>query len=178
MIGWREFKFVQMKSHNCFKGKMITKSRNTSTKFENLLQNCWANFNQTWSKASHALVQGNQVYPNKYHSILKEKIFFLSFSISLYQRYGIIYVNMRFIYVKMQHIYDDIQHNSGMSICEIIMLTCNSNHVACHHNNVACWHKWVVCEHYYVACWHTLSCRSMLQKNATIGLKLWSKIFV
>ena len=132
-----------MKSHNCFKGKMITKSRNTSTKFENLLQNYWANFNQTWNKASHALVKGIQVYENKYHSILKKKIFFS------------VYVNMRFIYVKMQHIYDDIQHNYVMSICKIIMLTCNSNHVACHHNNVACWHKWVVCEHYYVACWHT-----------------------
>ena len=127
-----------MKSHNCFKGEMITKSRNTSTKFENLLQNYWANFNQTWNKASHALVKGIQVYKNKYHSILKKKIFFLTFSISLYQRHGIIYVNIRFIYVKMQHIYDDIQHNSGMSICEIIMLTCNPNHVACHHNHVAC----------------------------------------
>ena len=35
-----------------FQKKILRNSENTSTKFRNLLQNYWANFNQTWNNAS------------------------------------------------------------------------------------------------------------------------------
>ena len=55
------------------------------TQFKNLrLQNHWANFSQTWHKAS--LVEGNSGFINKDHSILNKEIW--SFS-SLYERYDI-----------------------------------------------------------------------------------------
>ena len=54
ILGWRGFKFVQMKGPALFQGEIITQIvKNRLTKFKNLLlQNHWANFNQTWHKAS------------------------------------------------------------------------------------------------------------------------------
>ena len=46
-FGWREFKFVQMKGHTLFQGKIIAKI----LKLYRKLQNHWVNFNQTWHKA-------------------------------------------------------------------------------------------------------------------------------
>ena len=56
ILGWRGFKFVQIKGPASFQGEIIAK--NILTNLKNLLlQNHWANFNQTWHKAS--LGEGN-----------------------------------------------------------------------------------------------------------------------
>ena len=50
ILGLRGFKFVQMKGPAFFQGEMIKKRENNLKNL--LLQNHWANFNQTWQKAS------------------------------------------------------------------------------------------------------------------------------
>ena len=45
ILGWKGFKFVQMKGSTPFQGAIITKSRKCIDEFH--LQNHWANFNQT-----------------------------------------------------------------------------------------------------------------------------------
>ena len=53
ILGWRGLKFVQMKGPPFPRGDNYTNSENILTKFKNLLlKNHWANFNQTWHKAS------------------------------------------------------------------------------------------------------------------------------
>ena len=53
ILGWRGFKFVQMNGQFLSKGRQLGKSKNKLTTFKNLLlQNQWANFNQTWHKTS------------------------------------------------------------------------------------------------------------------------------
>ena len=48
ILGWRGFKFVQMKGPAFSKGRQLRNSQNTLTKLKNpLLQNHWANFSQT-----------------------------------------------------------------------------------------------------------------------------------
>ena len=47
ILGWREFKFVQIKWPTLFQGEIISKKWNYIDKFKNLLlRNHWANFNQ------------------------------------------------------------------------------------------------------------------------------------
>ena len=49
----RGFKFDQMKGPALFQEEIFMKKQNTLTKFKNLLlQNHWANYNQTWHNAS------------------------------------------------------------------------------------------------------------------------------
>ena len=58
ILGWRGFKFVKRKVYAFSQREIITKySENTLTKFKNLLQNHWTNFNQTWHNSS--LGEGN-----------------------------------------------------------------------------------------------------------------------
>ena len=53
ILGWRGFKFVQMKDHALFQGEIIRKYQNTLTNLKSFLfKNHWATFNQTWHKAS------------------------------------------------------------------------------------------------------------------------------
>ena len=50
--GWRWFKFVKERATPYSKGRSLQNRENTLIKFKNLLlQNHWANFNQTWHKA-------------------------------------------------------------------------------------------------------------------------------
>ena len=52
ILGWRGFKFSEMKGPALFKGEIVTNSDYSLTKLKNLRQNHWANFNQTWHDAS------------------------------------------------------------------------------------------------------------------------------
>ena len=52
-LGWRGFKFVQMKCFPLFQGEIVKKLLKCIDDYKNLLlQNYWANSNQTWHKSS------------------------------------------------------------------------------------------------------------------------------
>ena len=86
ILGWRGFKFVQMKDQTLLQGEIITKI--TKIHWRNiknlLLQNNWANFNQFWRKAS--LGEDSNEKTISYHKV---NIFFFF----LNQRYDIIDLN-------------------------------------------------------------------------------------